>query len=353
MEKILVTPLMGMGDTLMTTPALQLLKENRSDCEITYFTFSRANHAILLNNPHIDHLWYYPIKAIHFIQATLHVLTHFFFRYDTCINFYPSNRIQYNGFAFMTGVKKRIGHNYLKTNFSQLNWLKNKTIHEDYNLHCVEENVRLLQFLGITVDLEKIPPMHIYLTDDEKFTGESFRESIKHSPIVGIHTGTSTFKNQDKRRWPKEYFIQLIDLLPDTHFVLFGALDEIEINRSIQSSVQNSNQVTVVDNKTIREVAAIIARLDAFISNDSGLMHIAAAMGIPTVAILGPTNPNFIHPWHVKHRVARLDLPCSPCFYYSPRPLYCKLNNSYRCLAELKAETVADAVTSLLKETVG
>ena len=349
MEKIVATPLMGMGDTLMTTPALQLIKENRPDTEITFFTFNHGTHEILLNNPHIDFLWYYPIKAINFVKASFHVLTHFSFRYDTCINFYPSNRIQYNGFALMTGAKKRIGHTYLKMNFSQLNWLKNKTIPEDYNAHCVKENVRLLKFLDIKADMDNIPATKIYLTEDEKFTGESFRESIKSSPVLGIHTGTSTFKNQANRRWSKEQFVQLINLFPDIHFVLFGALDETEINRFIQSSVKNSNQVTVVDNKTIREVAAIIGQLDAFISNDSGLMHIAAAMNTPTVAILGPTNPNYIYPWHVKHEIVRLELPCSPCFYYSPKPLTCSTHEQYKCLSDLDAQKVSIVLKKLLE----
>ncbi len=348
MEKIVVTPLMGMGDTLMTTPALQLIKDSRQDCEITYFTFSRANHEILLNNPHIDHLWYYPIKAIHFFQATVHVLTHFAFRFNTCINFYPSNRIQYNGFALMTGAKKRIGHSYLRMNFSQLNWLKNKTIAEDYSAHCVEENVRLLQFLGISAAPDTIPPMHIYLTDEEKEAGSSFVASLNGNTFIGIHAGTSTFKNHAKRRWPREKFVELIDRHQDKHFLLFGTEDEIGINEYIQSAVKNKNQVTVVTNKTIREVAAIIGELDAFVSNDSGLMHIAAAMQTPVVLILGPTNKNFIYPWGVAHRVVRLDLPCSPCFYYSPRPLSCRLNDSYACLAELNVSDVSDALEEIL-----
>lgn len=349
MEKIVITPLMGMGDTLMTTPALQMIKENCSDCEITFFTFSRVNHELLLNNPHIDHLWYYPIKAIHFVQATLHVLTHFAFRFDTCINFYPSNRIQYNGFAFMTGAKKRLGHTYLRKNYSQLNWLKNNTIPEDYNAHCIEENVRLLQFIGITADSRKIPPMRIYLTEEEKSSGNSYKKSLSDTTVVGIHAGTSTFKNHAHRRWPKESFVQLINLYPDIHFLLFGTSDEIEINQYIQASVKNRSRVSIVTDKTIREVAAIIGALDAFISNDSGLMHIAAAMETPVVAILGPTNKNFIYPWGVKHSIARLALPCSPCFYYSPKPLRCKLNESYKCLTDLEASEVSHALNELLE----
>jgi heptosyltransferase-2 len=348
MEKIIITPLYGMGDTIMTTPALELLKKSMPDCEITFFTFSSPTHQIMLNNPHIDRLWYYPLKVIHFLKGSVHVIGRFSFRFDTCINFYPSNRTAYNLFSFLTGAKKRIGHTYVKKNFSQLNWLKNMTIPEDISLHCVQENVRLLKFFEINPDMNNIPPTKIYLTNQEKEAGETFRRSLTNSPNVGIHTGTSTFKNQDKRRWPKESFARMIDLLPDIHFILFGSLDEIGINNDIKASVKNTNQVTIVDNKTIREVAAIIGTLDVFVSNDSGLMHIAAAMNTPVVAILGPTNPSFIHPWVVKHRIARLELPCSPCFFYSPKPLTCSQNNSFKCIHELEPALVANAVKELL-----
>ena len=108
--------------------------------------------------------------------------------------------------------------------------------------------------------------------------------------------------------------------------------------------------MTVVNNRTIREVTAIIGQLDSFVSNDSGLMHIAAAMNIPTVAILGPTNPNYIYPWHVKQETVRLELPCSPCFYYSPKPLTCSIKEQYKCLSDLDAQKVSTALKKLLEK---
>ena len=88
---------------------------------------------------------------------------------------------------------------------------------------------------------------------------------------------------------------------------------------------------------------------DSISTNDSGLMHIAAAMETPVVAILGPTNKNFIYPWRVKHALARLSLPCSPCFYYSPKPLSCKLNESYKCITDLGASEVSQALNEVLE----
>lgn len=344
MEKIVITPLFGMGDSLMTTPALQLLKQHKPDCQITSFVFNKSNYELLKNNPTIDSLWYYPIKVSRLFQGIYHILGNFTFKYSTCINFYPSNRISYNGFAFLTGSRNRIGHSYLHNNFRQCNWLKTYGLPEDPGLHCVEENVKLLRFFGISVQDSEIPPTRIYLNEEEIKDGKAFRASFHNARVLGIHAGTSTFKGHANRRWPKERFIQMINLFPDDHFLLFGVLDEIEINHRIRESVNNPDHVTVIENQTIRQVAAIIQYLDGFISNDSGLMHIAAAMNTPVVAILGPTNPVFIHPWQVRHEVVRLGLPCSPCFYYSPRPLRCALNNSYKCLAELDVEKVAQAV---------
>jgi len=352
MKKILITPLDGMGDTLMTTPAIQLLKENIPDCEITCFVYNKSTHDILLNNPYIDKLWYYPLKTINFIKGTYHILRYFTFRYDFCINFYPSNRSAYNIFALMVCAKYRLGHRYLHKDFSQLNWLKNKTLKEDYFTHCVVENVKLLSFFNLNIAMDKIPAMKLYHTKSEIESGLSYRKSInKFSRIVGIHAGTSTFKGHANRRWPKERFVELIDTFPDICFLLFGGGDdEVVINKYISSSVKNRGHVFMVEEKGIREVASIIGTLDAFISNDSGLMHVAAAMNIPLVVLLGPTNEHFIYPWAVKYIIASLRLPCSPCFYYSPDHLRCSMNNSFKCLRSLDSGIVADALRKVLEK---
>ncbi len=337
-----------MGDTLMTTPALRLIKEYIPDCEVTFFTFNRATQEILSNNPYIDQLIYKPIKVTNAPAALAHMLTHITFRYTTCINFYPSNRTQYNLFALFTGAKVRLGHRYLQKDFSQLNWLKNRTIKEKFHLHCVEENVRLLKFLNINHSLDSIGPMEIFLTQKERETATSYLKTLQGKCLVGVHAGTSTFKNHRHRRWPTEKFIDLINTLPKAQFLLFGTGDEVKLNQKIKESIANPKQVTVVEHFTLREVCAIIGELDLFISNDSGLMHCAAAMGTPTVALIGPTNPHFIHPWHVPHRIVKQGLSCSPCFYYSPKPLFCKLDNSYACLRDLEVSTVVKASKELL-----
>jgi ADP-heptose:LPS heptosyltransferase len=348
MEKIIITPLIGMGDTLMTTPALRIIKKHHPDWHITYTTISTANYELLKGNPFINDLHYYPLKAAGFFNGPLYIFNKFFGKFSISITFYPSNRASYGLFALLTGARQRIGHTYLHRNVTQFNWLKNKTIREDPAKHCVEQNIALLKFLGIACATDDLPEMDIFLSNEELEKGREFRKSIPFSKVIGVHAGTSTFKNQDKRRWPRECFCKLIDRFPEYHFVLFGTKEEEDVNRFIQSNVSKKENVTLVSGKPLRETIAIIGTCDGFISNDSGLMHIAAAMKVPTLALLGPTNPAFIHPWKAPYFLARTGIECSPCFVYSPKPLTCIRHINYKCMQDITVDMAHKGLADLL-----
>jgi heptosyltransferase-2 len=233
-------------------------------------------------------------------------------------------------------------------NFSQLNWLKNRTIVEDDTLHCVEENILLLKFLDIDISTISIPPMNIYLKHQEIESGLQYRKSI--SPLeccIGVHAGTSVMKGHAARRWSKENFSKLINNIKDAHFLLFGTKEELEANQFIYDNVE-PGRVTFVNNKTIREVASIIRACDFFLSNDSGLMHLAAATGTPVIALIGPTNPTYIKPWNVPHKVISAPTPCCHCFRYSPKPLTCVADKKFECLTEISVEMVEKEVRAFI-----
>ena len=90
-------------------------------------------------------------------------------------------------------------------------------------------------------------------------------------------------------------------------------------------------------------------RCNLFVTNDSSQMHIAAAMQLNVVAIIGPTNKNYIYPWKTEQKIASLNLDCSPCFFYSPKPLICTRDDvKFKCIKELKVEMVYNSAISLL-----
>lgn len=341
---IIILPLYGIGDVLMTTPALKILKERHNDWNVTCLCMFRNTYDVLKNNPHIDSLIYFP-----FIESNKAETLKFVFalrgRFNYSINFYPSNRRQYNILAYLIGAKKRIGHRYMHRDKLEFNFLKNRTVVEDIRLHNVEENIKLLESLDIKPD--DVPEMEIYLTQEEVKKG---REHLKENDRgkIGIHAGTSSFKGHDNRRWPKERFVELIDSLDGYDFYLFGGTDDEAANNFIIEKVIDKEKVFHVKDLTIREVAAVIKGLDLFVSNDSGLMHLAASVKVPVIAIFGPTNPDFVRPWGVQHKNIRLGLDCSPCFYYSSKPLKCNKDGQFRCLRDISVNTVKQAIIGLM-----
>jgi ADP-heptose:LPS heptosyltransferase len=346
MNKIIVTPLIGLGDVLMTTPALEALKKSRPDAHITYCTMNRGTFDILGGNPDIDRLVYYPMLGPNKAAALWRILSECTGRFDVSINFYPSNRIHYNLFSLLTCAPVRIGHTYLRMNFSQANWIKNRTIVEDDRRHCVEENMALLSFLGVDPTAMPVPRLKLCLDNKEIEAGNAFRKACGDRPVVGVHAGTSVFKGHAARRWPRERFAALINAVPEAKFLLFGTAEEEEANGHIVRHAAAPDRVALVNDKTIRQAAAIIRACDFFVTNDSGLMHIAAAVGTPVIAIIGPTNPAYIYPWGVEHRLVMAPTPCRHCFRYSPKPLRCTNPVPFECLTAI----TVDAVTGVTKE---
>jgi heptosyltransferase-2 len=352
MRKIIVLPLYGIGDVLMTTPALRNLKE-QLDVEITYLHMFKTTRDILVKNPYVDNNIHFPfLDAGKF--SGLRFLKDFRHKYDSSINFYPSNRRQYNMAASIVGSPVRIGHRYVCRDFLELNLLKNKTLKEDDNLHNVEENLRLIKFFGIQE--AKPYPLEFYLTQEEISFAQKWIQghNIDECKLIGIHPGTSSFKNHEKKRWPDASFAKLIDIISaEVHnsiFLLFGGPEEESLRNKIISMVDNQKKVIAVNSVSVRQAASLLKKCLLFISNDAGPMHMAAAAGVPTVAIFGPTNPVWVRPWGVKYKIVRLGLPCSPCFRYSPKPLYCIAKIDYACLREISVDYTFKLCMELLTE---
>jgi len=111
----------------------------------------------------------------------------------------------------------------------------------------------------------------------------------------------------------------------------------------------NSEKVIVVNAESLIQSTAIMRRCNVFVTNDSSQMHIAAALGLKVVAIIGPTNQNYIHPWKTEYKIVSLNLDCSPCFFYSPKPLICNRTDlKFKCIIELTVDMVYGSVIRYL-----
>ncbi len=346
--KILVIALSGIGDALMFTPALKLLRKNLPNAEIDALVMYRGAQEIYSSNPNLN-------KVIHFNFMEEGAFKSFKFlfqlrkKYDASINVYPSNRKEYNFINFFIGAKKRAGIVYLRKNKSNFGFLNNVRVPENDDVHNVQANIKLCEAL-IGKKFNEEPSLEFPIPENEIVSGNKFLIDAGISSndlVIGFHPGCATLKNHIKRRWEPEKFAELGEKLIKDHsakILIFGGPEEKELKDQIHSLIGSKNSF-VVNAESITQSTAIIRRCNVFVTNDSSQMHIAAAMGLKVVAIIGPTNQKYIYPWKTEHQIVSLNLDCAPCFFYSQRPLICKRTDvKFKCIKELPIDLVYNSV---------
>jgi heptosyltransferase II len=352
---ILILALSGIGDALMFSPALHLLRKKFPKAQIDLLSMFKGVEELYTRNSNVNTVYYW-----NFLSANLFSSLSFLCKlrrqhYDVSINVYPSNRWPYNIISFLVGARKRIGHDYNHVNVRSLNFLNNHRIREKDILHNVEENLRLVGILGIDPQ-EPLPQLHVALNEADIKTASDWIKSngiSTDSLIVGFHAGSSLLKNHIRRRWAPEKFAQLGKRFYELHqatVLLFGGTEEFELNSYINNMMDGKG--IIVTTSGLMTGIAIMKKCSVFVVNDSGLMHIAAGLQLPVVTIFAYTNPHYVHPWKTKYIMVRRDLECSPCFYYSPRPASCKWKeDQFRCITHIEVDEVYDAVMKILKDT--
>jgi len=163
-------------------------------------------------------------------------------------------------------------------------------------------------------------------------------------PTAGLHPGAAY---GNAKRWPPERFAEAaIGLSRQYDIVLFAGPSERELAEQVEAlliAAGVKNFTNLAGRTSVRELAARIAGLDLFVANDSGPMHLAGALGVPTVAIFGSTDHRVTRPWAAEGTaVVRRDLPCSPCHARS-----CPLQH-HACMRDVAAADVVQAARSLI-----
>jgi heptosyltransferase-2 len=354
MKKILVIALSGIGDALMFTPALKLIKKSMPEVDLDVLIMFKGAKTILEENPNVSNIIYFD-----FLDSRIFSSLKFIFslrkKYDASINVYPSNRREYNLINFMIGAPKRGAVKYLRKDFVNLGFLNNARVIENDSIHNVHENINICEKL-FNRKFNEEPELEIFLKDSDLSFAESYLTNNNISVkdlVIGFHPGCATLKNHIKRRWEPEKFAALGKrLIKDYNakILIFGGPEEEILKENITNQISSGNSFVVKTN-TLGESAAVMKRCNLFITNDSSLMHVASALKLNIIALLGPTNPNYIHPWKTNYKIVRLDLDCSPCFIYSPRPLICFRNDvKFKCMKEMTVDMVYAAAMEIIKK---
>lgn len=351
--RILVNALSGIGDAVMFSPALAVLKKHLPGSQIDMLVMFQQVGEIYRLNENIGEIYFIDFLHQSKFKSLMQIWGIRRNRYDVSIDVYPSNRKEYNLLNWMLGAKRRIGTKY--NNFSRKNWdfLNTDLKQEIKDRHNVLENFDLIKILAPEAKEDELPGLEINISlEDEIFATEYLIDNqIPEKIIVGFHAGSALFKRHINKRWSADKYVELAKKLNrkyGTRILLFGT--EKDINNYILEKTPGISVIPKTNN--IMRSIALMEKCSLFVSNDTALMHISAALQIPTVAIFGYTNYKELSPWKNKHIVVRKDLECSPCFFNSPRAVQCIFSGEeeFKCIKTIEIDEVLDAAEKLIEE---
>jgi ADP-heptose:LPS heptosyltransferase len=299
--KLLIISLAGIGDTLFATPLIHELRANFPDARIDALVLWNGSKDLLEGNPHLN-----SIHQKNLIAAGNAAALKFLGRlrkenYDVSINTHPQSRIHYRFVARVVNARLRLSHKY-DNSFWLDRFLVNRVIAQDYQRHSIEHNLRFLDLLGARRALPAYE-YEIFLTAAELAWAEQWiaAEKLAGRRMLGIHVGSGGTKNLALRRWPLASYTGLVKRLnnetPDLAILLFGGPDEEKDHHRITAETERG-KVFFPRTKNIRQAAALLQKCSGFLSVDTALMHIAAAVKVPNqVVIETPTWNKPIEPY--------------------------------------------------------
>jgi len=207
--------------------------------------------------------------------------------------------------------------------------------------HEVDYCLEIVSLLGANL---ANPKLEIFIKEkDNAFVDQLLSENgIQHKElVVGINPGRS----RPYGRWLKERFATVANNVISDYsakIAFVGGKSDVPFVEEVYS-LMKFRAVNLAGKTSLRQLAALLKRLDLFITNDSGPMHIAAAVNTPIIALFGPGSVTKYQPYCDKKVIIRKDLECSPCYEKAD----CK---EHTCMNLISVEDVMEAVKKLLTE---
>lgn len=363
MTRILVKMPNWVGDCVMATPAMTLIKTALPGVKID--ALIRPGLAgLILDNPQFDkviaaHDKKMPPEVVAEIRAT---------KYDAVALL--TNSIRSAWMAYRFGIPRRIGFNREgrgilltdKLHYDALHWvtpapkpLSRRSIKgtpvPGLPRHMVEYYLEIARATVNAIDPDAMkssptfdPKMVLPLNrDSEKKVAGILRDAgIIDKTLIGINPGAA---QGSAKRWPPERMGHLVDGLQraDWAFVSTAGPAEKHLNDEVQA-VTKVKIHRLGEQMTLRDLPALMSRLAILVTNDSGGMHVAAARQVPCVGVVGSTDWPNTHPWECPKILVQHPVPCSPCFLES-----CPIDHP--CMMNLQPYAVAEATLQLMNQT--
>jgi heptosyltransferase-2 len=242
--------------------------------------------------------------------------------------------------AFLSGAPRRVGFDTEGRGF-----LLTRRAPYLAGRHEVESFLDVLRADGIPT-----PDNHLeaWLSPDERAFAADFLERAGFKPgepIVGLHP----FCANPPRGWHEDEFVAVANEVQRRYgarILIFGGKQDQDLAEKMRQGITPA-AVSLAGRTNLRESMALLARCTAFVCNDSGVMHLGAALGVPLVALFGPQSPAKFGPWTKNARIIYLSFPCSPCrqkFFTECTP---SARGKPACMEAITVREVLEAIDSL------
>ena len=299
-----------LGDAVMTTPAIENIVKTYPDAKLTIYG-SYVSTKLFVHHPSVEKIFVDESKKEGFRYLNLYKDAKKVGKFDIALSFRKNFTTQY--LLFFLGVKKRY-------------------IYKRYTKKEIHQAIRYNDFINRSFEIKTSP-------DKLKIHGYEC-EKKSDRKILGLNPGATY--GSAKRWYPQEFAKVAIEMSKDYDIVIFGGPNEDEIAEDIEKLLVESgvdNYQNLAAKTSVEELISGISKLDLFITNDSGPMHLAAAFQIPTVAIFGPTKYTETNQWmNEKGVIVTKDLDCAPCM-----KRVCPLGH-HDCMKLIKSEDVIEKI---------
>lgn len=339
--RILVVVTIPLGDTLFASPAIRALRARYPRAHIAALALP-SNAAILRRYVEVDEVlvWQYHSRwptPLDFFRLALTLRSH---RFDVCIEMTPIATV----FTRLAGIPTRVG-----LGFRPFWWLLPDRAPDWKQRHAVHHYGELVRPLGVR--LSNVKPRLVLTDTDRAGALEFLREHgvCDDHRLVTLHPGAST----RLKRWGADRFAELADRLQEHHglrvVVVGGKSDAVIVHAMLHA--MRSVPIVAAGRLGILQTAAIQERAAFHVGNDSGPLHLAAAVGTPTVGLFGPTNVSNFRPIGRGGVALHKPKPCSPCTHFiGGSPVLSKpLCRTCACLDELSVDEVEESCLRRLR----
>ena len=359
-RRIVVRGTNWLGDAVMTTPALMRLREKFPDAHIMLLTPEKLRD-LWLHHPAVNEIISFaPGENVFSVGRKLRAGN-----FDLALVLPNSPRSALE--VWLAGIPRRIGYarpwrNWFltqtvapradavkmrKRSVGEINSLISGTGQRPVppsNAHQIFEYLHLAAALG--ANPEPVPPQLFVNPGEIEAVNKKIGLSKIERPLLGLNPGA---EYGPAKRWPVEKFIAAareIQHRTNCTWVTFGGKGDAAIANQIESAIASPpSAIWNLAGKTgLRELMALLKICRVLLTNDSGPMHVAAALGTPVVVPFGSTSPELTGPGlpgDAQHRLLKSDALCSPCFLRE-----CPID--FRCLNSISVERVVEAVLSLI-----